>query len=237
MNKNPSEAAKFFEAFLPSIPDQNKSTIVFFPPTLDIPAVANALSKKAVLWGAQNCHFESSGAFTGENSPLVLSQMGARYVLVGHSERRSLFFENDELLSKKVPAIQREGMTPMLCVGETLSQREKGETAKVITDQLVLGLKNTIEAAPFVIAYEPVWAIGTGKVAEPEQAEEAHRILRERIAQLFGDKTAATTPILYGGSVSVKNASNLIALPNIDGFLVGGASLEPSSFATICNCC
>jgi triosephosphate isomerase (TIM) len=234
MNKTPEEGVQFLKEFLPLVSKSPHKEIALFPSTLSLWLIAQELKSSWIKWGAQNCHFEKQGAFTGETSPLALAKMGAHLVLVGHSERRTLFGEKDELLAKKVKAAQSEGLTPMLCVGETLAQREAGQTDEVIQAQLSKGLELADLSAPFVLAYEPVWAIGTGKVASPEQAEEAHRVLRARLTQM-NPEAASRTSILYGGSVTPQNARELAALPNVDGFLVGGASLNPQSFAAIAN--
>ncbi|HEX4925796.1 MAG TPA: triose-phosphate isomerase [Bdellovibrionales bacterium] len=235
MNKTPEEAVAFFREFKPLVTNSNHRQVAIFPPMLLLTTVREQLNDGSFLWGAQNCHFEKQGAFTGETSPAVLARLGAHFALVGHSERRTLFGENDELCAKKVKAIQAEGMTPMLCVGETLAQRESGTTADVIKSQLAKGLAQADLDGPLVIAYEPVWAIGTGKVATPDQAEEAHRILRAQLNDLGGARLGSRVQILYGGSVTAQNARELSMLPNVDGFLVGGASLNPQSFAAIAN--
>lgn len=235
MNKTPEEAVAFVRDFKPLVTNSNHRQIALFPPLLALAAVRDELQDGSLLWGSQNCHFEKQGAFTGETSPAVLGKLGAHFVLVGHSERRALFGETDELCAKKVKAIQAEGMTPMLCVGETLVERESGSTADVIRGQLSKGLALADLDGPLVIAYEPVWAIGTGKVATTDQAEEAHRILRAQLNELGGSKLGSRVQILYGGSVTPQNARELSVLPNVDGFLVGGASLNPQSFAAIAN--
>jgi triosephosphate isomerase (TIM) len=236
LNKNPKESEDFFKQFLPLMPAGLQGDVVFFPPTINILAVQNILKSanaKNIFWGAQNCYFEKSGAFTGETSPQVLAQLGAQYTLVGHSERRTIFKEDDVLLAKKVKALQQEGIIPMLCVGETLQEREQNKTEAVIKTQLLKGLSEKVGDAPFAVAYEPVWAIGTGKVAEPHQAEAAHKFLRGCLLEAFGVGISQDISILYGGSVTAQNARDLAALPNIDGFLVGGASLKPDSFSVI----
>jgi triosephosphate isomerase len=176
---------------------------------------------------------EKEGAYTGENSPYVAEVMGATYALVGHSERRQIFGEQNSLICRKVAFASESRLTPMLCVGETLAEREANQTNKVISEQLELGLSELPKGRQFIVAYEPVWAIGTGKVATPEQAEEAHAFLRLELKRLRGAEVANTTAILYGGSVKGENAPTLISQPNIDGFLVGGASLKPAEFASI----
>lgn len=182
--------------------------------------------------GAQNCFFENSGAFTGETSPKILADMGAKHVLVGHSERRVIFKETNEWIAKKVKAAQSCGLTPMLCIGETLDERKSNKTFDVLKLQLIEGLKLLDKNMPFSLAYEPVWAIGTGQVATAALANEAHSFIRQELARFsLGD--LSYTSILYGGSVKPENAKELIQMPEIDGFLVGGASLDPKSFAAI----
>jgi triosephosphate isomerase len=236
LNKTPKESEDFFKQFPPIFPQGLQGDVVIFPATINLLPVKSSIDHaqiKNLFWGAQNCYFEKSGAFTGETSPQVLSQLGATYTLVGHSERRTLFKEDDEMLAKKVKALQQEGITPMLCVGESLREREENKTEAVIKNQLLKGLALATKEAPFAIAYEPVWAIGTGRVAEPHQAESAHQFLRQCLHESFGIQVSQNTSILYGGSVTGQNARELGGLPNIDGFLVGGASLKPDSFASI----
>jgi triosephosphate isomerase len=240
MHKSPSEAVAFFKDFLPKtkgLPAGSKGErqIVFFVPAVDLWVTEQALRGSGLGWGAQNAYFEMKGAFTGETSPAVLAEITATHCLVGHSERRSLFHETDEDTGKKVKALQGVGITPMLCVGETLAEREAGKTNDVIVRQLKAGLAARDASKPVTIAYEPVWAIGTGKVATPEQANEAHVVLRAALREIGGEALANSTPILYGGSVKPDNAKELATKPEIDGFLVGGASLEVASFLALCG--
>ena len=181
-------------------------------------------------WGAQNCFSEDKGAFTGENSPAQIKELGAGWCLVGHSERRHLFGETDEAIAKKIQRFQQLSLTPLFCVGELLNDREAGKTLEILKTQLANGLSLADKAKPLVIAYEPVWAIGTGKVAGPDQVREAHAFLREEVSRLG---FPASVALLYGGSVKPENAKSLISIPNVDGFLVGGASLEVESFLAI----
>lgn len=236
MHKSPREAVEFFKAFLPKVESkpQGREVIVFVP-AIDLWVTEQAVRGSGIGWGAQNSHFEMKGAFTGENSPQVLAEIGAPYCLVGHSERRSLFHETDEETGKKVKALHQVGITPMLCVGETLSEREAGKTADVIVRQLRAGLAQRDISKPVMIAYEPVWAIGTGKVATPEQANEAHQVLRGALKEIGGAEFAEKTPILYGGSVKPDNAAEIARQKEVDGFLVGGASLEVPSFLALCQ--
>jgi len=233
MNKGPIESVEFLSEFFSLFTKWPKCEIVIFPPAIDLVSVARMIEEKPLRWGAQNCHFEDNGAFTGENSPKVIAELGADYTLVGHSERRKIFGEIDEMLAKKIVAVQRHNMIPMLCVGEELSERESGKTNLVITEQLKKGLSQANLETKIVLAYEPVWAIGTGKVATPEQAEDAHAVLRKMLIEIGGESLSERTPILYGGSVKPENAAELSKKPNIDGFLVGGAALAPASYAGI----
>ncbi|MCM2282583.1 MAG: triose-phosphate isomerase [Bdellovibrionaceae bacterium] len=241
MYKGPSEATAYLQEFLShattvpqTVSQTNKmNKVLFLVPAIDLWVVSQTLQGTAIGWGAQNCHFEKQGAFTGENSPAVIAELRTPYTLVGHSERRAIFGENDEMIAKKVRALQDVGIEPMLCVGETLAQREAGQTGDVIREQLREGLKLRVESKPFMVAYEPVWAIGTGKVASPQQANEAHQILRAELRHIGGDALAQSTPILYGGSVKPDNSAELAAQSEIDGFLVGGASLQVDSFLAL----
>jgi triosephosphate isomerase len=244
MHKNPTETVAFFSEFLPkyaaaesaggAVSGRAKKEVVFFVPAVDLTTAGHVLNGSDIKWGAQNCHFEMKGAFTGETSPQVLADIKATHCLVGHSERRTLFHETDDETAKKVKALQTVGLTPMLCVGETLPERESGTTNEVIVRQLKAGLALRDPSKPLVIAYEPVWAIGTGKVASPEQAGEAHAVLRRALIEIGGEGLAQSTPILYGGSVKPDNAKEIAAQKEVDGFLVGGASLEVPSFLTLC---
>jgi len=235
MHKSPRETSEYLRQFLHrqnEIPQSRR--VVFFVPTIDLLMARECLQGSRFDWGAQNCHFEMQGAFTGETSPLVLAELNTPMVLVGHSERRSLFAETDSDVAKKVEALQKLKIEPMICVGETLEQRDRGETQKVIAEQLNQALSRRVPAAPLTLAYEPVWAIGTGRVATPDQVNEAHAGLRSRLAQLIGGDAAERTSILYGGSVKPENAKALASLPDVDGFLVGGASLQVESFLSLC---
>ncbi len=232
MYKSPNETEKFLKEFLPlqrgfSPKIQN----IFFVPAMNLYVAANLLQSTNIFWGAQNIHFEVEGAFTGENSPKVLKEIGAQVCLVGHSERRSLFSETDEMCAKKIKAAQALGLVPMLCVGESLDERKSGQTFKVITEQLKKSLSLFDSTQKFSLAYEPVWAIGTGQVATSKEAGEAHLILRQALQEITKD--AETTPILYGGSVKPENAQELANEEQIDGFLIGGASLKLESLAQI----
>ena len=206
--------------------------VAIAPVATSLHPVAGALAGSAIALAAQNTHFESKGAFTGELSPALLADVGCKYVIVGHSERRQLFGETDEGVRKKVRAVQAAGLVPIVCVGETLAQREEGATLGVVLGQLDAALAGN-DASRVVIAYEPVWAIGTGKTASPADAQEVHAALRARLTGSFGASVADATRLLYGGSVKPDNAADLAAQADIDGSLVGGASLEAASFAAI----
>ncbi|GIL16473.1 MAG: triosephosphate isomerase [Oligoflexia bacterium] len=232
LHKNPKETREFFQEFKALCSLRPQTKVLFFPQAICLEAALTAVSGTGISCGAQNIYFESKGAFTGENSAQNAKEMGAEWALIGHSERRSLFGEVDHGLAKKVAHAQSLGLSPMLCIGETLDQREKGETNSVLKLQLVQGLSLAEKSKPLAIAYEPVWAIGTGKVASIEQVRETHQAVRQMLTEL-GFSTS--TPILYGGSVKKDNAKDLIQIPNVDGFLVGGASLEPKSFWDICS--
>ena len=232
LNKSPKETKSFFEVFLSSLTEAQQSAFVFFPPAVNLSVTQECLKNTKIGWGAQNIYYENSGAFTGENSPQVIKEMGATHALIGHSERRSLFNETNGLVAKKVKAAQDNGLIPLLCVGESLEERERGETLQVITTQLKEGLKWADLKQKMIVAYEPVWAIGTGQVASPQQAQEAHQSLREELENIqknLGDKIS----LLYGGSVKPDNAKTLSQQADIDGFLVGGASLKPDVFKEI----
>ncbi len=205
--------------------------VVLCPPFTALPAAVMLASGSEVTIGGQNCHWEASGAFTGEISPVMLAESGARWVIVGHSERRQYFGESDETAAARASAAQRAGLAVIFCLGETLSEREEGATFEVLTRQ-ASALSNLAPGA-LAVAYEPVWAIGTGRNATPAQAQEAHAFLRDRVAALLGPECAAGMRILYGGSVKPDNAAAILAQPDVDGALVGGASLDPEAFSAI----
>ena len=209
--------------------------IVIAPPFTALSAAAAALAGSGIAVAAQNCYPVASGAFTGEVSPPLLREAGCRYVLVGHSERRQIFGESDEFINAKVGAVLAEGLQPILCIGETLAERDAGQMCEVLTRQLKQGLSGieTAAMAQVVIAYEPVWAIGTGVTASNEQAAEAHAFIRGLLQGLYDEETAKATRILYGGSVKPDNVDGLMAQEDIDGTLVGGASLKAADFIRI----
>jgi triosephosphate isomerase len=234
MYKTPAEARSFITTFLQT-PTPGNVQVAIFPPSIDIPATVDAAKGSALLVGGQNMYFADEGAFTGEISAPMLVAAGANHVLIGHSERRQHFGETDELVNKKLHTALRHKLVPIVCIGEHLEQRENGETEAVLRRQTSRALGNieAAQAAPIVIAYEPVWAIGTGKTATPEIAAEAHAVIRHEVAQLLGKLASEAMRILYGGSVKPDNAVQLCAQPDIDGALVGGASLDPASFSKI----
>lgn len=228
--KTPQETRQFFKTFK-EVSSQSTGELVFFPSAISLEAASQELAGSKIKWGAQNCYSQASGAFTGENSAQVVKDLGGSYILIGHSERRSLFGETDTQVADKVAFVQGLGLTPMLCIGETLQEREGKKTFRVLETQLQLGLQKADKSKPLVVAYEPVWAIGTGKVATPEQVAETHTDVFNILKTLGFE----TTPILYGGSVKPDNAAELIKQPHVSGFLVGGASLETASFAKIAS--
>jgi triosephosphate isomerase (TIM) len=210
---------------------------VLCPPFPFLPIVHAALDGSAVGLGAQNMHFEASGAFTGEVAPGMLTSVGCTHVILGHSERRQYFGEEDVLINRKAKAALLHALTPILCVGETLQERENGSTAAVVTRQIqgVLDGMHQEQLHRIVLAYEPVWAIGTGRTATPEQAQDVHAIIRQVIAAMHGAGPASGIPILYGGSVKADNAADLFSQEDVDGGLIGGASLKAGDFLAICE--
>ncbi len=235
MNKNVTEALELVKDLRFRLADVSDVEIVVCPPFTSIYQVYQFLKGSNIKVGAQNCYFENKGAFTGEVSPSMLREAGCTYVILGHSERRQIFKESDELINRKIRAVLNEDMLPILCCGETLEEREKNVTSEVIKKQLTGGLKGFIEdeMLKMVIAYEPVWAIGTGKTASKEQAQEVHKFIRDLIAKLYSQKTADAVRIQYGGSVKPDNVSILMSEADIDGALVGGAALEAESFVKL----
>jgi triosephosphate isomerase len=236
MNLTHSEAESYLETFLSEIGQVNDVEIVIIPPFTAIPALVSASEKvPAVRIGAQNMHWEKNGAFTGEVSATMLRALYVKYVIVGHSERRALFGETDEIVNRKVRAALEAGLRPIVCVGESLHERDSGQVEEVLGRQLRKGLENVVEKdlPEIVVAYEPCWAIGTGRSATPSQAEQVHAFIRLDLSELFGAATADRVRIQYGGSVKPENAEDLMRQKNIDGALIGGASLDPRSFARI----
>jgi len=233
MNLGPGATRAFFDGLvLDGVPADRE--LVVFPPALSFAAAAEARARNArVRLGVQNIHWDDHGAFTGEVSAPMAAEAGATFVLVGHSERRHLFGETDEEVARKVSAARRHELTPIVCVGETIEERRAGRVEEVILRQLDAALGALGGAAGTLLAYEPVWAIGTGETATPRDASQAHAALRSRLSQVWGGPAAAGVPILYGGSVKPENAAELLDAPDVDGLLVGGASLDPGSFARI----
>ncbi len=213
----------------------HRATVAVFPPFVYLQSVARTLSASSVAVGAQDVYFQSSGAFTGEISPSMLKDLGCSYVLCGHSERRHVIGETDELINKKVAASISGGLLPILCVGELLSEREASRTKEVVTGQIRNGLAGLTaeKASALTIAYEPVWAIGTGRTATPQQAQEVQNLVRDLIAEMYDGQLAEEIRILYGGSVKPDNSAELMSQQDIDGLLVGGASLNANDFLSI----
>jgi len=235
MNNGPTAAKAFMEKFLAGYAPRSDRTVIIFPPAVALTAVTAATTARSdVIVGIQNIHWADKGAFTGEISAPMAKDAGARVVLVGHSERRHVFGETDAQCAKKCLAASRANLTFMLCVGETITQREAGETERIVIHQLREGLSQTpnLISADFLLAYEPVWAIGTGLTASVGDASAIHTVLRSELRQMIGTR-ADEIPILYGGSVNAENAAGLLAAPEVDGLLVGGASVEASSWLTI----
>src|SRR5436190_14035097 len=236
MNMTQAESERFVESFLRDVGDVTDVEVVIIPPFTAIPKVTEALgSAQNIKVGAQNMFWEKSGPFTGEISAPLLRDLFVHYVVLGHSERRSLFGETDEIVNRKVHAALEGKLRPIVCVGETLEQRDKGDVEKILSLQLRGSLAGLApqELQESVIAYEPVWAIGTGRNATPAQAQEAHAFIRHTLHQMADDTTAERIRIQYGGSVKPENAHELMSQPDIDGALVGGASLDPRSFVQI----
>lgn len=231
MNKTIPDALEFLSEFVPLIKDVNDVTIVIAPPFTALSVVHERIRGTGISLAAQNMFFEEKGAYTGEISPVMLVDIGCSYVIVGHSERRQYFFETDDVVRRKIKAAQKHGLGVIVCIGESLAEREAGRMFEVLQRQLKGGVEG-IEPSGIIIAYEPVWAIGTGRTATPEQAQEAHGYIRETLRTFYGKK-ADEFCILYGGSVTPENAPALMERPDIDGALVGGASLDAQSFARI----
>ncbi|UCC72640.1 MAG: triose-phosphate isomerase [Gemmatimonadota bacterium] len=238
MNHGPSAARRFVEEFVALYEPHDDRTVVFFPPAISLAEFRAAAGARDDLQaGLQDVFWEVSGAYTGSISAGMGRDAGAGFALAGHSERRHVFADSDEDISRKVGAIVAEGLTPVLCVGEKLEERERGEVESVVTRQLEAGLSRLSreQVEGIVIAYEPVWAIGTGRTASPEDADRVHEVIRALLGEQVGETSGRAIPILYGGSVKAGNIEELLAAPEIDGVLVGGASLDPSEFALICN--
>jgi triosephosphate isomerase len=237
MNKTSADGVALASDIVAAVGKQTDVEVVVCPPFTAVESVGKALEGSEVKLGAQNMHFEASGAFTGEVSAPMLRAIFATHVILGHSERRTFFGETDELVNRKVLTALKNQLKPIFCVGETLAEREIGATLKVVQTQVERGLEgvNKDQAATVVVAYEPVWAIGTGKVATTEQAQEVHAFIRGLLTKLFGEAIAQKVRILYGGSMKPANAPELLAQKDIDGGLIGGAALESRSFVELIN--
>jgi len=235
MNKTVGEARELVKALRGRLADVTDVEIAVAPPFTALSAVAEVIKGSNIKLAAQDMHWEGKGAFTGEVSPLMLRDVGCQYVIIGHSERRMYFSETNEMVNKKVKAAHVHSLNPIVCVGEKLEERESGVTKDVVEDHVVNGLAGLTEKQILntVIAYEPVWAIGTGKTATPEQAQEVHEFIRELLTELYSSAVAEAVRIQYGGSVKPDNIAQLMAQPDIDGGLIGGASLDADSFTQI----
>jgi triosephosphate isomerase (TIM) len=235
MYKTPMETQSFLHTFLPLVKDQTQGEIVICPPAVDLATALHAVKGSEVMVGAQNMHFAEEGAFTGEISASMLVALGVSHVILGHSERRQYFAETDDSVNRKLIAALKHRLIPIVCIGEQEEQRENGMTEEVLCRQISRALHqiDPTKLRPMIIAYEPIWAIGTGKTATPAIAAEAHLIVRSEVARLVGRPIADALRILYGGSVKPENAAALLSQPEIDGALVGGASLDPHSLTAI----
>ncbi len=235
MYKNPDQTRDFFRDFLPLISGHDRDEITVCPPFINLPAAIEAAKGSNVAVGGQDVYWEKEGAFTGEISTSMLLSLGCTHVIIGHSERRQYFGETDDTVNLKLKAALEAGLVPIVCVGEVLEEREAGITEDVLRRQCTRAFHKLSgkKAAKLVVAYEPVWAIGTGKTATPQLASEAHALIRGEVAKSLGDELAGKLRILYGGSVKPENAKALMSEEEIDGALVGGASLDPKSFAAI----
>jgi triosephosphate isomerase (TIM) len=235
MYKTPKEAQAFVSALLPHLWEHTRDEIVLCPPFVLIPTVVEATRDSGIGVGGQDMFWEKEGAYTGAISGQMLCAVGCSHVIIGHSERRQYFGETDDTVNRKLRAALASGLKPIVCVGEVLAEREAGVTEDVLRRQCSIAFREISggEAIPIIVAYEPVWAIGTGKTATPELAAEAHRVIRAQAAEAFGEGVATQLRILYGGSVKPDNAKALMSQTEIDGALVGGASLDPKSFAAI----
>ncbi|AAP05057.1 triose-phosphate isomerase [Chlamydia caviae] len=236
MHKTAKEAKDFLSIFCPFVKEISPASLVGIAPAFTtLSACCESIKEMdSSIWlGAQNVHQDSSGAFTGEVSLPMLQEFHVNFVLLGHSECRHIFHEEDATIALKVGAAARSGVVPVLCIGETLEARENGTTKEVLSNQLMLGLAQLPETAPVIIAYEPVWAIGTGKVASTADVQEVHAFCREVLSRIFSKEKSEIISILYGGSVKADNAEGFARCPDVDGLLVGGASLDPQGFANV----
>jgi triosephosphate isomerase len=235
MNKTPEQTREYFRDFLPLVAGHDRDEIVVCPPFVDLDAAITSRQGANIAVGAQDLHWAKEGAYTGEICASMLVAIHVTHVIIGHSERRQYFGETDDVVNVKLKAALEAGLVPIVCVGEVLEEREANLTEDVLRRQCLRALHaiSGKKASKLIIAYEPVWAIGTGKTATPQMAEEAHAFIREEAGKALGEDTAAKMRVLYGGSVKPENAKDLMAQPDIDGALVGGASLDPKSFAAI----
>jgi len=237
MYKTPEQTAAFFHEFLPMVAAHSRDEIVVCPPFIDLQTAVEAAEASNVAVGAQNVHWEKEGAFTGEISAIMLTSLRVTHVIIGHSERRQYFNETDDTVNRKLEVALENGLTPIMCVGEVLEERDAGLTEDVLRRQCMRAFNgiSARKAAKLTIAYEPVWCIGTGKTATPQMASDAHMVIRHEAEKAFGKEFADGLRILYGGSVKPENATALMSETEIDGALVGGASLDPESFTKIVN--
>jgi len=236
MNKDLSEAVNLISGIKNRLNSfEPNCDVIICPPFISLETAGTLIKNSKIYLGAQNMHYENSGAFTGETSAKMLLSVGCEYVILGHSERRNIFGESDELINKKILQALSNKLKPIFCIGESLDEREKDITKEVIERQIKQGLKNLDESdiSKIIIAYEPIWAIGTGKTASPEQAQEVHKFIRNLISSMYSESAAENLTILYGGSVKPNNASDLLKKQDIDGGLIGGASLDAEAFIEI----
>ena len=234
MNNTASQGVALVNAIAPMVTEANCDVVVCVP-AINIPAIAEAIKGTNIKLGAENVHFAEKGAYTGEISAAMLLEYGVEYVIIGHSERRQYFAETDETVNKRTLTALAAGLTPIVCIGESLEERETGKTEEVLATQIREGLKGIEDITKIVIAYEPVWAIGTGKTATAEQANETIAFIRKTVGEMFCPNCAAALRIQYGGSMNAANCKELMAMPEIDGGLIGGASLKAPDFAAIVN--
>lgn len=235
LHKTLSESLELVEVLKKEIAGVENTEVIIAPVFTALGSLSKAIEKSNIALAAQNCYPEKTGAFTGEVSPLLLKDVGCRYVIVGHSERRQIFGESDAFINSKIKALLSEGLSPIFCIGETLAEREGGQMFAVLATQVREGLRDLTapDMENVIIAYEPVWAIGTGRTATDQQAQEAHAFIRTLLLELFGERTASSVRILYGGSVKPDNIDGLMTQPDVDGALVGGASLKAADFGRI----
>jgi len=231
MNKTVSETVDFIEKFIPEVKDISDVDIVIAPPFTSLPKAAEKVKNTNIILASQNIFYEEKGAYTGEISPIMLTDLGCQYVIVGHSERRQYFKETDDIVNKKIKTARKNGLGVIFCIGESLEEREAGKTFEILEREIRNGLEG-VGTEKIVVAYEPIWAIGTGKTATPDQAQEAHAFVRDNLRTLYSNK-ADELCIIYGGSVTPDNVDSLMVCNDVDGALVGGASLKVDSFSRI----